>query len=63
MNMTELKTKSKQELKELLLNLLNEQFQLRMQKGMTENPKTHVFAKVRKDIARVHTILNQDKKK
>lgn len=52
------KQKSKVELNEILLSLLQEQFQLRMQRGMTEMPRTHLFSKVRKNIARVKTLLN-----
>jgi large subunit ribosomal protein L29 len=58
MKMTELKTKSKSELNETLLSLLQEQFQLRMKKGVTESPKTHLIKNVRRDIARVKTALN-----
>lgn len=50
--------KNKDELKEALLSLLQEQFQLRMQRGMSEMPKTHLFKQVRKNIARVKTLLN-----
>lgn len=57
MKATELKAKSEAELKELLLSLLKEQFQLRMKKSVTENPKTHLFGVVRKNIARVKTEL------
>ncbi len=59
MKATELKTKSQTELKALLVSLLEEQFQLRMQKGVAESPKTHRFKAVRREIARVKTILNQ----
>ena len=58
MNMNELKSKSKAELNETLISLLQEQFQLRMQKGISESPKTHMFKKLRKSIARVKTLLN-----
>lgn len=61
MNATELKTKTKAELNETLLSLLEKQFQLRMHKGITENPKTHLFKEVRKDIARVKTVLRDAK--
>ena len=57
MKSTELKTKSKAELKTVLVSLLEEQFQLRMHKGITESPKTHLFKKVRRNIARVKTVL------
>ena len=53
------KSKSKSELKETLLSLLKEQFTLRMQRGMSEAPKTHLFKQIRKNIARVKTFLNQ----
>lgn len=57
MKVAELKSKSKTELQAVLVSLLEEQFQLRMQKGIAESPKTHLFGKVRKDIARVKTVL------
>lgn len=57
MKSTELKTKSKAELQTVLVTLLEEQFKLRMQKGIAESPKTHFFKKVRRDIARVKTVL------
>lgn len=61
MKAQELRSKSKSELKDLLLSLLQEQFQMRMRKGTTENqnPKTHLFLNARKDIARIKTILKQ----
>ncbi|PIZ03576.1 MAG: 50S ribosomal protein L29 [Gammaproteobacteria bacterium CG_4_10_14_0_8_um_filter_38_16] len=61
MNAKELKTKSKAELNELMLTLLEEQFQLRMHKGLSENPKTHLFKEVRRNIARVKTVLRDTK--
>lgn len=57
MKAAELKTKSKAELQSMLISLLEEQFQLRMQKGVTESPKTHRFQAVRKDIARIKTVM------
>ncbi|OGT41925.1 MAG: 50S ribosomal protein L29 [Gammaproteobacteria bacterium RIFCSPHIGHO2_12_FULL_40_19] len=57
MKATELRKKTKKELNEMVLSLLQEQFQLRMHKGMTEAPKHHLFKKVRKDVARIKTIL------
>ncbi len=59
MKTNELKNKSKSELKDMLVTLLEEQFQLRMRKSITENPKTHLFSRVRKNIARIKTVLNQ----
>ena len=57
MKAAELRKKTKTELNEMVLSLLQEQFQLRMNKGATETPKLHLFKKVRRDIARVKTIL------
>lgn len=57
MKATELKQKSKAELQTVLVSLLEEQFQLRMQKGIAESPKTHRFKIVRRNIARVKTVL------
>jgi len=57
MKAVDLKKKSKTELNELIITLLQEQFQLRMKKGITESPKTHLFKNIRKDIARVKTVI------
>ncbi|MGY5450809.1 50S ribosomal protein L29 [Agarivorans sp. MS3-6] len=55
----ELKDKSVEELKAELLNLLREQFNLRMQASTGQLAQTHLLKNVRRDIARVKTILNQ----
>lgn len=54
-----LKNKSVDELKQQLFDLLREQFNLRMQKGMGESPRPHLHKKVRREIARVKTMINQ----
>ena len=59
MNASELKQKSELELKEELLGLLKEQFNLRMQKGAGQMPRPDQFRKVRRNIARVKTVINQ----
>jgi large subunit ribosomal protein L29 len=59
MKAAELKNKSKKELSEMVIALLQEQFQLRMKKGVTESPKTHLFKKIRTDIARIKTVLRE----
>ena len=51
--------KSEAELKEELLNLRKEQFNLRMQQGAGQMSKPHLFKTVRKDIARLKTILTE----
>ena len=53
--------KSEVELKEELLNLRKEQFNLRMQQGAGEMSKPHLFKNVRRDIARIKTILAEKK--
>ena len=48
-------------LKEELLNLRKEQFSLRMQQGAGEMTKPHLFKNVRRDIARIKTVLTEKK--
>ncbi|WP_218309262.1 50S ribosomal protein L29 [Alteromonas antoniana] len=59
MKATELKEKSVEELNAELLNLLREQFNLRMQHTTGQLEKTDQLRKVRRTIARVKTILTQ----
>lgn len=59
MKATELRQKSKQELADMLLELSREQFNLRMQKGTGQLTKTAQVKQVRRDIARIHTIMNE----
>lgn len=59
----QLHEKSADELKKELLELSKEQFNLRMQKSMGEAPRSHLYKRVRRDIARVKTILNQKERK
>ena len=59
MNATELKAKTAEELNEELLGLLKEQFNLRMQHTTGQLEKTDQLKKVRRNIARVKTILTE----
>ena len=59
MKASELKDKSVEELNAELLNLLREQFDLRMQLSTGQLEKPHSIKQVRCDIARVKTVLNQ----
>jgi large subunit ribosomal protein L29 len=59
MKLNELKSKTIEELKSELLALLKEQFSLRIQKGMGQRPLAHLFKKVRRQIARVKTVLGE----
>lgn len=56
---SELRQKTKEELNELLLEKGKEQFNLRMQKGTGQLARPDQVKKVRRDIARIHTILNE----
>lgn len=59
MKAQELREKSVDELKQELLGLLKEQFNLRMQKTTGQLAQTHLLGKVRRDIARVKSVLNE----
>ena len=59
MNATELRTKSIDELKEELINLRQEQFNLRMQRGAGQLANPSRFGIVRKEIARIKTVLTE----
>jgi len=54
-----MKTKSVVELRDELKSLLQEQFSLRMQKGMGQMTNVNELRRVRRDIARVKTIMTQ----
>jgi len=56
---SELRQKTKDELSSMLLELAREQFNLRMQKGTGQLSKPDQVKKVRRDIARIHTVLNE----
>ncbi|OOV86053.1 50S ribosomal protein L29 [Oceanospirillum linum] len=59
MKAAELREKSVQELNEQLETLLRDQFNLRMQKGTGQLNQTHLLQQVRRDIARVKTLLKE----
>jgi large subunit ribosomal protein L29 len=60
MNATELRGKSEKELREELLALRREQFNLRMQRGLNpDGVRSDQITNVRKNIARVKTIMNE----
>ena len=61
MKASELKQKSAEELQAILLDLRKEQFNLRMQRGTGQLSRPHQMNAVKKDIARVHTVINQAK--
>jgi large subunit ribosomal protein L29 len=58
----ELKAKTPDELRQELASLLKAQFGLRMQKATQQLTNTSQLGKVRRDIARVRTVLAQKAK-
>ncbi len=59
MRAEELRKKSVDELHDELVELRREQFNLRMRQATGELPQNHEHKRVRKDIARVMTVLNE----
>lgn len=59
MNAAELREKNIADLNKELIELLREQFNLRMQKGTGQLAQPHQLKQVRRNIARVKTVLNQ----
>lgn len=59
MNATEARDMTPDELKDRLLQLKREQFNLRFQKASGQLEKTARINEVRKDIARIKTILGE----
>ncbi len=59
MKATELRSKSQVELEQELHDLLKEQFTLRMQQGTGQLARPDQVKKVRKNIARTKTVMNE----
>ncbi len=59
MNAKELRSKSSAELNDELLKLRKEQFSLRMQRATGQTVKPTDFSRVRKDVARLKTVVRQ----
>ena len=59
MKAQELRKKTKEELGALLIDLSKEKFNLKMQKGTGQLSRPHQVKNVRRDIARVHTLLHE----
>ena len=55
----ELRAKSVSELQEVLLELRKDQFKYRIQKNTGQLGQTHLLSAVKKDIARVKTLINE----
>ena len=59
MKANELRSKNSTELQESLLELRKEQFNLRMQQGTGQLQRPSQMRQVRRDIARIKTILHE----
>ena len=59
MEVSELKTKNRQELDDELVLLRREQFNLRMQRATGELNRHTEHGRVRRNIARVKTVINE----
>jgi large subunit ribosomal protein L29 len=59
MKAIDLRKKTKDELNTLLIELSKERFNLKMQKGTGQLSKPDQVKKVRRDMARVHTLINE----
>ena len=59
MKASELKEKSAEELQQEIETLVKDQFNLRMQKSTGQLGQTHLLGQIKKDIARVKTVLNE----
>ena len=62
MDVQELRNKSVEELNDELVELRREQFNLRMQQGTGELSRHTEHGRVRKDIARIMTVLSERKR-
>ena len=59
MKASELREKTAEELGEELLKLRKEKFNLRLQQATGQLTRPHEYRRVRKEIARVKTVLNE----
>ena len=62
MKATELREKSVEELQGELLNKLEDQFKLRMQQAVGQVQSPAEVKKIRRDVARIKTVLNEKKR-
>ena len=59
MKASELRDMTTEELRAERLRLRREQFNLRMLRGSSQLPQTHLMREARRDIARVETVLRE----
>jgi large subunit ribosomal protein L29 len=63
MKAAELRNKTRDELDTELLSLRREQFNLRMQQATGQLNRPNEYSRVRKDIARIKTVMNELERK
>lgn len=63
MNASDLRSKSVAELNTQLLELRQEQFNLRMQRSQGQQAQMHQIKRVRRDVARVKTVISEMERK
>ncbi|RJS94022.1 50S ribosomal protein L29 [Salinisphaera sp. Q1T1-3] len=61
MKAADLREKTAAELNDELIALRREQFNLRMQKASGQLAQTHQFGQIRRDIARIKTVLAESR--
>jgi large subunit ribosomal protein L29 len=59
MKASELKEKTVEELQQEIVTLVKDQFNYRMQKSTGQLGQSHLLKQVKKDIARIKTVLNE----
>lgn len=59
MKASELRNKTANELQTEQVAIYRELFNLRMQRGIGQSPQAHLFRKLKRDIARIKTILKE----
>lgn len=59
MKSIELREKSRDELGKILIELTRESFNLKIQKATNQLEKKDQIKKIRRDIARIHTVMNE----
>jgi large subunit ribosomal protein L29 len=62
MKASQIRGMSREEIDKELLDLRREQFNLRMQLATGQGVRTHEFGRIRKDIARLKTVLREREK-
>jgi large subunit ribosomal protein L29 len=62
MKASQIRGMSREEIDKELIDLRREQFNLRMQLATGQGVRTHEFGRIRKDIARLKTVLREREK-